>query len=853
MTVEDATGSSSSSSSSSKRLSYVPYQRKGHQRNASNASQASVVTSETEAKSSRPAVDSRQASHRSSPASSESSRRGSDVAADRMPMSSTPLRSQTKPSRTPSALSRPAVASPLARGAGLVRPNRELDAPPPPLRVASKLGTASSATNNHVKPSSSHTQSPSSAAAAATASGSSTARHERSQSFASTSTVRAEGRPCSPEKLPETPRTSSRIQPGTPSSTSRPSSARQDARPNKIVNGSTPIASSAASSVRGSSRASSAVASPPGSRSSTPIIGASGSSIPAHVNSYAALLAAQSRLGPIPVPQGVALAQASGASTSSDTQAMALPSTDGRRTAYRSGFQPKGVLRVRTGEFAELRRRGRSEGEMEAQRMDRRLAKLIAIHFAPVNDAEKLSLSPAKKSLGSSFADLDLDELKRDPGSVLRKGGSELWTSFRARGRGEDPAIRQAEQSIVNWQDDADVKACPICTTPFSFTVRKHHCRLCGRVVCASPHLTRLTWAEQMAPGTGKVLTAGERAELDTKCSGNIVADPITGRIEEVKEGAAAAPSKPGSSAVQSKGVRICRDCKSIVRKRQYMMDDEPLPVFMKLYEALMRVQREIEQSLPEFQEMVLGLQKHDQTAALGSSIKANIELQRDAVQARKQLLANFATYDELAKRIRALPVGERDSTGTAGSDAAQERIQHAIFTRANLFLQQNMLPLQSLPKPGSKRGVQGDGASDSTGSTPGSPQPASPRLASRRAGQHAAKGSVSSLASFRSLFGGGSGSASGSLRSNTRMDLDEQLNGDDGIDGDAADNTDPAELREQLKVLLEQEKLVADYVESAARARKFEDAKTLKKSHDELCKEILRIQRRLVVAGSGR
>lgn len=504
---------------------------------------------------------------------------------------------------------------------------------------------------------------------------------------------------------------------------------------------------------------------------------------------------------------------------------------------------------MRTSEFEELRRKGRSEGEMEAQRMDRRLAKLVAIHFAPSSDIEKTSLNPTKKSLNSSFADLDLDELKRDPSSVILKGGSELWSSFRARGRGEDPAIRQAEQTIVNWQDDAEAKACPICSTPFSFTVRKHHCRLCGRVVCASPHLTRLTWAEQMAPGTGKVLTVQERAELDNKCSGNIVADPITGRIEEVKEGAAAASSKAGSSAAQSRGVRICRDCKSIVRKRQYMMDDEPLPVFIKLYEALMRVQKEIEQSLPEFQEMVLGLQKQDQTAALGSSIRANIELQRDAVQARKQLLANFATYDELAKRIRALPVGERDSTGANGSDAAQERVQHAIFTRANLFLQQNMLPLQSLPKPGSKK-TNGDAGSDSTGSTPGSPQAASPRVAPRRPAQNASKASVSSIASFRSLFGGGSGS--GSLRANSRADLDDLHQQEDVIDDNLAD-ADPAELREQLKVLLEQEKLVADYVESAAKARKFEDAKTLKKSHDELCKEILKIQRRLVVAGSGR
>lgn len=46
------------------------------------------------------------------------------------------------------------------------------------------------------------------------------------------------------------------------------------------------------------------------------------------------------------------------------------------------------------------------------------------------------------------------------------------------------------ESSLPQWQADSEVSECPICTTVFSFWYRKHHCRKCGRVVCAacSPH-----------------------------------------------------------------------------------------------------------------------------------------------------------------------------------------------------------------------------------------------------------------------------------------------------------------------------------------------------------------------------
>ena len=55
---------------------------------------------------------------------------------------------------------------------------------------------------------------------------------------------------------------------------------------------------------------------------------------------------------------------------------------------------------------------------------------------------------------------------------------------------GIQSARQSQEVAIPKWQPDNDVTRCPICNTSFTFWYRKHHCRKCGRVVCAncSPH-----------------------------------------------------------------------------------------------------------------------------------------------------------------------------------------------------------------------------------------------------------------------------------------------------------------------------------------------------------------------------
>lgn len=75
------------------------------------------------------------------------------------------------------------------------------------------------------------------------------------------------------------------------------------------------------------------------------------------------------------------------------------------------------------------------------------------------------------------------------------------------------PPRRESDIVLPSWQPDSEVSRCPVCQTDFHFFYRKHHCRKCGRVVCAacSPH--RITIPKQyiVQPPTS---SDGEQAPL---------------------------------------------------------------------------------------------------------------------------------------------------------------------------------------------------------------------------------------------------------------------------------------------------------------------------------------------------
>ncbi|KAK2125963.1 FYVE zinc finger-domain-containing protein [Fusarium oxysporum II5] len=301
----------------------------------------------------------------------------------------------------------------------------------------------------------------------------------------------------------------------------------------------------------------------------------------------------------------------------------------------REGYNDhQGVLTDHTNAFVEIRRKKVERQNLEISRLEKRLTKLT-----------KLLANPPEK-------------LTQSNGSLLGP-----VTSL----AGQKNPRKLIEQSVVTWEEDATVSKCPFCQQEFgSWTFRRHHCRICGRVVCGDPQ---------------------------TGCSSEVGLN-----VSSETNGATKAPSgteKPLSVTGDGQvgiDIRMCRDCKhTIFSARDFAASLQHKPADQRAYETLRQFERGIQQLLPSFHRALLNLQPEKKESGeidLNKPPPTHAQIQ-EAAKIRKRLVDSFGKYGIAAKRLRDLPT----------ESPTQRRLQMAIYTYASGFLHTNMLPLKSLPQ----------------------------------------------------------------------------------------------------------------------------------------------------------
>ena len=132
-------------------------------------------------------------------------------------------------------------------------------------------------------------------------------------------------------------------------------------------------------------------------------------------------------------------------------------------------------------------RRKRLSGHQEDQTRRRSSSSLSFVHPPSARSRHGAPYLGNDRPLVGSSGPLNSHPTQRITDRLLPRGPSiETVQNHHSR-----------EISLPRWQPDVEVSECPICGTTFSFWYRKHHCRKCGRVVCAHCCPNRITIPRQ--------------------------------------------------------------------------------------------------------------------------------------------------------------------------------------------------------------------------------------------------------------------------------------------------------------------------------------------------------------------
>jgi rabenosyn-5 len=199
------------------------------------------------------------------------------------------------------------------------------------------------------------------------------------------------------------------------------------------------------------------------------------------------------------------------------------------------------------------------------------------------------------------------------------------------------------EQNVVVWVEDTHVKLCPSCARGFHMARRKHHCRLCGAIMCndCSYFLT--------VPDAKTMITASN----------------IGKQVE--------------TNNTELPDLRLCEPCHQRLNHRQQLQDSRTAwPIISQYYDKLQNYRDNATSLLPEYHKMCASLCSGESLHHLS-----------DAQYLRVKLIKLAEAMDSTSKAILVL--------GGTPSGRSQ-RLQQAIRSSSTIFIRDELVGLPSLP-----------------------------------------------------------------------------------------------------------------------------------------------------------
>ncbi|XP_007653571.1 rabenosyn-5 isoform X1 [Ornithorhynchus anatinus] len=238
----------------------------------------------------------------------------------------------------------------------------------------------------------------------------------------------------------------------------------------------------------------------------------------------------------------------------------------------------------------------------------------------------------------------------------------------------EAAKIRAIEKSVVPWVSDQDVPFCPDCGNKFSIRNRRHHCRLCGSIMCKRcMDLIGLPLASKLTSASKEALTS----HTSPNQSPNSVHGSRRGSISSVSSVSSVLDEKDDDR------IRCCGHCKETLLKREHQIDEkEYIPDIVKFYEKLRYYMETVEQKAPEYIRMAASLNAGETSYSLEHANNLRVEVQKV-----------YELIDALSKKILTLGLNQNPQPHPKAL-----QLQRMIRYSATLFVQEKLLGLMSLP-----------------------------------------------------------------------------------------------------------------------------------------------------------
>ena len=262
-----------------------------------------------------------------------------------------------------------------------------------------------------------------------------------------------------------------------------------------------------------------------------------------------------------------------------------------------------------------------------------------------------------------------VDQLTVETNQVLIRLGKITSMKTATVSSPSDKKMRKMEMEVVQWQSDRDGKYCAICTKKLLMT-SKHHCRLCGLVICNKCSMFLPMPMAMLLEKTNKQCLdeqACRRALRIAKEQANELS--VNGKLENA--------------------LRLCMKCNAIIEKRIHRLKSvHTRPKLSLLYVSICDMMKEVDNLLPMYEGIVSGI------------LEGKVEHTSDeAKRIRFSILQLYESIDAKSKKALALI---ETSGGTGGAEvepsARQMKLHKGVRSFAVKYLQERIACLPNVP-----------------------------------------------------------------------------------------------------------------------------------------------------------